>query len=422
MKNKKLISIICLIICMLMIGTSLVACSSDGKKEKRKSSRAADEDDEDDEDEDEDDEDEDEDDEDKDEDDEDSEDDEDDEDEKEDDKDDKDMIPSDDVEIDYDEPIADISVEKFESVMMDVLECDESELPSYQGSDVGYDYLNLQVNYTGDYMDRFIIFYSEYADEDAARYFFDERVLALESALSHGFVDGNAKIADSLILFDADITYFLGEFPDYNYGGVFITGTKVISVYNYSDKDADRELIDELLKELDLKDPSRIPDAAETVVPPLYDAGTGVAFNSVSTDDFVAVVSENIGDSIQDYERDQEYLESELIYKGEGSSDLIIEMRTYTSPEEAQYDLDSMAAVMKFRADHDPNGGEVEIHENYVLLDGYFKAYYAAEPTYNYGGLYVFDNYMIEIRCISDEADDKAAIESLLDAFGFPKL
>lgn len=389
MKNRKLISLLCLIICMLMVGTSIVACSSDSKKKSRKSSEVEDEDEETDNE----------------------------------DKDKDDNTKGLPKPEDDDEPIPDISDADFKSVIMDLLDCDEEDVWTTEGDTSNWSIIDSQIRYAGEDMDKYFINLVKFEDENGSRYVFNESVMEIEFAVLHDGVDGDLKINNNSILIDAEMIPYYSYSEKYYYGGIYLSGNNMITIMSTSDKDSDREKINELLNELNLKVPDGLPDVHDISVQPIYDNRNSEQFNIISTSDFTGTVKEIMGcnsDDIYEGEGYQDYIEQEILYRGEKSDTINIVMHTYDSEEGAQYELDMAAARLKFSSMNDADSDVIySLSDNCITYNGTFRADSDSDLEYVYGGQYVFDKNMIIISTTSEE--DTETVDKLIEALGFPK-
>ncbi len=154
--------------------------------------------------------------------------------------------------------VKEIEDKEFKDAVKEVLDCDKEDLDIYEGKDETYvDYIETEIFYSGDDADKYDVSYTEYEDEEAARYAFDSYVTSVKFYKDHDGIDGKVKIAKNYVTYDAEIT------PSYDgkgvdaYGGRYVAGPYIIDVECTTGKDKDKDVIDDLLKELGLPRPSR---------------------------------------------------------------------------------------------------------------------------------------------------------------------
>lgn len=147
--------------------------------------------------------------------------------------------------------VKEIASKDFKSAVKDVLDCDKEDLYESESKD-----LNV-IDYDGEDSDKYHVTFSEYDDDEAAQYSFDYTVMRYNFLKSHDGIEGKIKSAKNYVVMDAEITSSYDGDSNDRYGGVYFTGTTVITIYTNTGKDKDKDVIDELLEELGLPKPSR---------------------------------------------------------------------------------------------------------------------------------------------------------------------
>ena len=153
--------------------------------------------------------------------------------------------------------VKEIEAKEFKDAVKDILDCDKEDLNEYEGKETYVDYIETEIYYSGDESDKYDVSYTEYEDEEAARYAFDSSVTSMKFFKEHEGVDGKMKITKNYVTYDAEITAsYDGKGID-AYGGMYVAGPYVINIECKTGKDKDKDVIDDLLKELGLPRPSR---------------------------------------------------------------------------------------------------------------------------------------------------------------------
>ena len=147
--------------------------------------------------------------------------------------------------------VKEIAAKDFKSTVKDVLDCDKEDL--YENESKDY----TRISYSGDDYDKYYVSFMEYDDEDEAKYSFDSVVMKYKFLKDHDGVEGKIKSNKSYIVMDAEVTPYYDADSDDMYGGIYFTGTTIITIYTDTGKDKDKDVIDDLLKELGLPKPSR---------------------------------------------------------------------------------------------------------------------------------------------------------------------
>ncbi len=147
--------------------------------------------------------------------------------------------------------VKEIAAKDFKSTVKDVLDCDKDDLYENEAKDY------TAIYYEGEDEDKYYVAFTEYDDEEEAQYSFEYTLMRYNFLKSHDGIEGKIKSAKSYVVMDAEITSsYDGDSKD-RYGGVYFTGTTIITIYTDTGKDKDRDVIDELLEELGLPKPSR---------------------------------------------------------------------------------------------------------------------------------------------------------------------
>ena len=241
MKNRKIMSLIAMLLCAMLMGTSIAGCGSTEKKsEKRSSGSKSEKSDDDEEDSEEEDDSEDE---------KDSDDDEDFEDENDsDDEDDsKDMgkeDDEDDLSLDSGFAVSGVEINKidpedFKSTVIEILDGNEEDFMDDYG----------MVLYIGEDCDKYQIEILECDTAGDAK----EEYIDQVGDFSEFKTEGTFEVYDNYIVFDAVFDDGRDDFE--LYGGIYISGTSVINVFSANGKDSDKEVIESILSELDLPKP-----------------------------------------------------------------------------------------------------------------------------------------------------------------------
>ena len=147
--------------------------------------------------------------------------------------------------------VKEIASKDFKSVVKDVLDCDKEDL--YENESKDYN----SIYYSGDDSDKYYVSFTEYDDEEEAKYVFERTQMRLQFYKSHDGIEGKFKSAKNYVVMDAEVTSSYDGDSDDRYGGTYFTGTTIITIYTYTGKDKDKDVIDDLLKELGLPKPSR---------------------------------------------------------------------------------------------------------------------------------------------------------------------
>lgn len=149
--------------------------------------------------------------------------------------------------------VKEVAPKDFKSIVKEVLDCDKDDIDESDG----YDYIESRLRYKGEDSDKYDITLTEYEDEEAAQYMFDSRVTSMQFLKDHNGIDGKSKIAKNYITYDAEITYsYDGDSTD-AYGGCYLANNYIIEIEATTGKDKDKDVIDDLLKELGYPRPSR---------------------------------------------------------------------------------------------------------------------------------------------------------------------
>lgn len=149
--------------------------------------------------------------------------------------------------------VKEIAPKEFKSIIKDVMDCDNDDIRE----DDGYDYIESTVEYRGEDRDKYDIELTEYEDEEAAQYYFDSYVNSYNFIKDHDGIEGKCKIAKNYFTMDAEVTYsYDGDSSDF-YGGVYLAKNYIIEVSTRTGKDKDKDVIDDVLKELGYPKPSR---------------------------------------------------------------------------------------------------------------------------------------------------------------------
>ena len=152
--------------------------------------------------------------------------------------------------------INEMSAKDFKAAIKDVLDCDKEDID--ESEDSYDDSVETVITYEGEDYERYSVSCTEYEDEEAAKYNFDYAAARYGFYKSHGGIDGKIKITNNYITMDAEIvTSYDGDSVD-RYGGIYLAGNTVIYVYAKTGKDKDKDVIDDLLKELGCPKPSRV--------------------------------------------------------------------------------------------------------------------------------------------------------------------
>lgn len=149
--------------------------------------------------------------------------------------------------------VKEVAPKDFKTAVKEILDCDKDDIAESDG----YDYIESIIKYKGEDYDKYDIELTEYDDEEAAQYIFDSRVMTMNFLKDHNGIEGKSKIAKNYITFDAEITpYYDGDSED-AYGGVYLAKNYIIEISTSTGKDKDKDVIDDLLKEIGYPRPSR---------------------------------------------------------------------------------------------------------------------------------------------------------------------
>lgn len=152
--------------------------------------------------------------------------------------------------------VKEMSAKDFKATIKDVLDCDKDEID--ESEDSYDDSVESIISYEGEDYDKYTVSCTEYEDEEAAKYNFDYYAARYGFYKSHDGIEGKVKITKSYITIDAELTSsYDGDSVD-RYGGIYLAGTTVITVFAKTGKDKDKDVIDDLLKELGCPKPSRV--------------------------------------------------------------------------------------------------------------------------------------------------------------------
>ena len=229
MKNRKIMSLIAMLLCAMLMGTSIAGCGSTEKKSEKRSSGSKSEKSDDDE--------------------EDSEEENDSEDEK--DSDDEDDSKDKGKEDDEDNLFPDsglavsvveinkIDPEDFKSTVIEILDGNEDDFMDDYG----------MVLYIGEDCDKYQIEILECDTAGDAKEEYTDQV----GDFSEFEIDGTYEVYENYIVFDAVFDDGRDDFE--LYGGIYISGTSVINVFSTTGKDSDKEVIESILSALDLPKP-----------------------------------------------------------------------------------------------------------------------------------------------------------------------
>ncbi len=147
--------------------------------------------------------------------------------------------------------VKEIAAKDFKSAVKDVLDCDKEDI--YENESKDY----TTIDYDGEDYDKYHVTFTEYDDEEEAQYSFDSRVMNYKFIKDHDGIEGKLKSTKSYIVMDAEVTSSYDGDSNDRYGGIYFTGTTIITIYTSTGKDKDKDVIDELLEELGLPKPSR---------------------------------------------------------------------------------------------------------------------------------------------------------------------
>lgn len=151
--------------------------------------------------------------------------------------------------------VKEIAGKDFKSIIKDTMDCDKSDLYEYEDS--YYDYIESEIYYGGEDSNKYDISYTEYEDEEAAKYAFERMVMNYEFYKKHDNIDGKIKIASNYIVIDAEVEYGYDADKTDIYGGMYLAGNCIIDVTTNTGKDKDKDVIDDVIKELGFPKPSR---------------------------------------------------------------------------------------------------------------------------------------------------------------------
>lgn len=150
--------------------------------------------------------------------------------------------------------VKEISPKEFKTLIKDTLDCDKEDLDERDGY---VDYEDTFIRYIGEDSSKYDIEYTEYEDEEAAKYQFDSIVNSLEFMKKHDGVDGKIKIASNYVTVDAEMTYgYDADSVDF-YGGYYLAKNIIIEVSTGTGKDKDKDVIDDVIKALGYPKPGR---------------------------------------------------------------------------------------------------------------------------------------------------------------------
>lgn len=150
-----------------------------------------------------------------------------------------------------------IEEKDFKDIVKDVMDCSKDDFREYEGKETGVDYIETELYYRGDDADKFTIDFTEYEDEEAAKYAFDQMYAEMNFIKKHDGIDGKCKISKKYITIDAEVEYYYDEDSIDVYGGYYLSGVYIYNIECNSGKDKDKDVVDDLLKELGLPRPSR---------------------------------------------------------------------------------------------------------------------------------------------------------------------
>ncbi len=150
-----------------------------------------------------------------------------------------------------------IEEKDFKDVVKDIMDADKEDFSEYEGKETGVDYIETELYYRGEDSDKFTIRFEEYEDEEAAQYAFDETYYSIKFIKEHDGIDGKVKISKKYITFDAEIEPYYDADSQDTYGGIYISGPYIYTIECSTGKDKDKDVVDDLLKELGLPRPSR---------------------------------------------------------------------------------------------------------------------------------------------------------------------
>ena len=153
--------------------------------------------------------------------------------------------------------VKEIEQKDFKDVVQDIMDADKEDLREYEGKETGVDYIETEMYYRGEDSDKFDIQFVEYEDEEAAKYAFDEDYAQIKFIKDHDGVDGKIKISKKYITFDAEVEPYYDADTQDIYGGIYLAGPYIYTIQCSSGKDKDKDVVDDLLKELGLPRPSR---------------------------------------------------------------------------------------------------------------------------------------------------------------------
>lgn len=151
--------------------------------------------------------------------------------------------------------VKEISVKDFKSTIKDVMDCDKEDI--YETDSAYYDYIDSYAYYSGEDSDKYEIRITEYEDEEAAQYNFDEIINQMDFIKKHDGIEGKYKTAKNYYVIDAEVEYDYDADTVKLYGGVYIAKNYIISVSTSTGKDKDKDVIDEFLSAIGYPKPSR---------------------------------------------------------------------------------------------------------------------------------------------------------------------
>ena len=147
--------------------------------------------------------------------------------------------------------VKEIAAKDFKSTVKDVLDCDKEDI--YENESKDY----TSIDYEGEDYDKYRVSFTEYDDEEEAKYSFEYSLMRYNVLKSHDGIEGKIKTSKNYVVMDAEVTSSYDGDSNDRYGGVYFTGTTIITIYTDTGKDKDKDVIDELLDELGLPKPSR---------------------------------------------------------------------------------------------------------------------------------------------------------------------
>ena len=150
--------------------------------------------------------------------------------------------------------VPEVSSDDFLDAVIKAYDCTSSDFEEKNSSQIYIEDLDIMYTYIGDKDYTYYATFYNLCSEESAEAFYKERE---NNYTEFNEIDGEFYIFDDYLFIDADLEPNYDQEDYYIFGGVYRSGTAVIEICCFSEKDKDKKVVKDLMEDLGLPLPKK---------------------------------------------------------------------------------------------------------------------------------------------------------------------